>query len=285
MAKQKIPTAPREATRLLISRAEAAKQIDDRVQLGQELLKRQIRAERDFDACDAEVESWNEYNVELLNRMFSAPEYGEEYASWSVISTLVDPSLAEKTVALAKEVKDKCRRLISTRERLTIIPEPVSATETTGVRAGARPSRKVFVVHGHDEVLKLEVARFVERLGLNAIILSEQANQGRTIIEKFEAHAEDAGFAIVLLTPDDIGAPVATPSVLKSRARQNVILELGYFIGKLTRSRVCALHKGDVELPSDILGVVYVSVAANWKLQLAVEMKTAWPDLDLNKAY
>ena len=151
--------------------------------------------------------------------------------------------------------------------------------------SSARSSRKVFVVHGHDEALKLDVARFVEKLGLEVVILAEQANQGRTIIEKFEAHAEDAGFAIVLLTPDDVGAPVANSSVLKSRARQNVILELGYFIGKLTRSRVCALHKGDVELPSDILGVVYLSISGNWKLELAAEMKMAWPDLDLNKAH
>ena len=149
----------------------------------------------------------------------------------------------------------------------------------------AQDSRKVFVVHGHDEVLKLDVARFIEKLGLKVVILAEQANQGRTIIEKFEAHAEDAGFAIVLLTPDDVGASAGNPSALKSRARQNVILELGYFIGKLTRCRVCALHKGDVELPSDILGIVYVPIAGNWKLQLAGEMKTAWPELDLNKAY
>jgi predicted nucleotide-binding protein len=285
MAKQKTPTAPRESTRLLISRNEATKQLDERVQCGQELLKRQIRAERDFDACNADFESWDEYNVEMLSRMFSAPVYGEEYASWSVLSTLVNPSLVEKSAELANEIKDKCRKLISTRDRLAIIPEPVPTARTTAVQAGSRSSRKVFIVHGHDEALKLDVARFVERLGLNAVILAEQANQGRTIIEKFEAHAEDAGFAIVLLTPDDVGAPAGNSPALKSRARQNVILELGYFIGRLTRSRVCALHKGNVELPSDILGVVYVSVAANWKLQLAGEMKTAWPDLDLNKAY
>ncbi len=149
----------------------------------------------------------------------------------------------------------------------------------------APSTRRVFIVHGHDEALKLDVARFVEKLGLEAVILTEQANHGRTVIEKLEAHAENAEFAIVLLTPDDVGAQEDRLQDVKSRAGQDVVLELGYFIGKLTRKRVCALHKGDVELPSDILGVGYLPVSGNWKLQLAVEMKTAWPDLDLNKAY
>jgi Predicted nucleotide-binding protein containing TIR-like domain len=102
------------------------------------------------------------------------------------------------------------------------------------------PARKIFIVHGHDDGPKYAVTRFVERLGFEAIILHEQASQGRTVIEKIEAHA-DVGFAIVLLTPDDFGG--AKGEEPKSRARQNVILELGFFVGKLTRSRVCALRR------------------------------------------
>ena len=148
-----------------------------------------------------------------------------------------------------------------------------------------KTSREVFIVHGHDETLKLAAARFVEGLGLKVVILSEQANRGRTVIEKFEAHAGGAGFAIVLLTPDDLGGSAAEAPAVKPRARQNVILELGYFIGKLGRTHVCALYKGDLELPSNINGVVYIKNEGNWKLELAQELKAVWSDVDLNKAF
>ena len=52
--------------------------------------------------------------------------------------------------------------------------------------------------------MKLAVARTLEKLGLDAIILHEQPNLGKTIIEKFSDHA-DVSFAVVLLSPDDMG--------------------------------------------------------------------------------
>src|SRR5262249_17157379 len=117
------------------------------------------------------------------------------------------------------------------------------------------------------------------------IVLHEQANQGRTVIEKFEKHA-DVDFAVVLLTPDDLGHAVGAPDEAKPRARQNVVFELGYFVGRLGRSRVCALHKGDVEILSDYDGIVYVSMndPQGWRLLLAREIKAAGIDVDLNKA-
>ena len=116
-------------------------------------------------------------------------------------------------------------------------------------------SRKVFVVHGHDEAAREKIARFLERLEFEPIILHEQASCGRTVIEKVEAHG-DVGFAVVLLTPDDEGCEKGgTP---RPRARQNVVLELGYFLGRLHRAHVCPLKRGDVEIPSDFEGVVYV---------------------------
>lgn len=141
-------------------------------------------------------------------------------------------------------------------------------------------SRKVFLVHGHDQAMESQVARFLEKLKLIPIILHEQANQGKTIIEKFEKHSADVRFAVVLLSPDDVGAVKdGSPS---ARARQNVILELGYFIGKLGRDRVCALHAGNVELPSDLLGVLWVPFDPAWQLTLARELKAAGIEVDLN---
>jgi predicted nucleotide-binding protein len=144
---------------------------------------------------------------------------------------------------------------------------------------------KVFVVHGHDDSAREGVARFLEKLKLEPIILHEQPSAGRTIIEKVERYAEVA-YAVVLLTPDDVGAVATASTALKPRARQNVILELGYFLGRLGRTHVAALVKGEVEKPSDYDGVVYVPMdsAGAWKLQLAKELKSAGLNVDLNDA-
>ena len=143
----------------------------------------------------------------------------------------------------------------------------------------------MFIVHGHDNEAKVTVARFVENLGIKATILDEQASKGQTIITKFEDNADEAGFAIVLLTPDDVGASNNQRNNLKPRARQNVVLELGYFMAKLGRERVCPLLKDEVEKPSDIDGLVYVPMnnPNEWQLQLAKEMKQAGLPIDLNK--
>lgn len=135
----------------------------------------------------------------------------------------------------------------------------------------------MFIVHGHDNEAKETSARFLERLGLQPVILHEQANAGRTIIEKFESYSDDIAFAVVLLTPDDVGAVATDASNLKPRARQNVIMELGYFMGRLSRLRVCALYKGGVELPSDYQGVLYIEMdsAGVWKSKLAKEFVQA----------
>ncbi|PRA85917.1 hypothetical protein CQ054_10640 [Ochrobactrum sp. MYb29] len=147
-------------------------------------------------------------------------------------------------------------------------------------------SNKIFIVHGHDDGALNGLARFLEKLKLEVIILKEQPNQGRTIIEKYEASASEVGFAVVLLTPDDIGASASAASP-SQRARQNVIFELGYFAGKLGRGRVCLLRKGDVEIPSDLFGVVYTEMDAadGWKQALVKELKAAKIDFDANRMW
>ncbi len=145
-------------------------------------------------------------------------------------------------------------------------------------------SNKVFVVHGHDNEAKEGTARLLEKIGLHAIILHEQPNSGRAIIEKFENYSGDIAFAVILLTPDDVGGLATEPKKLKARARQNVIMELGYFMGRLGRSRVCALYKGGVELPSDYQGVLYIEIdsAGAWKTKLAQEFVQAKVPIELS---
>lgn len=148
----------------------------------------------------------------------------------------------------------------------------------------ASDNKNIFVVHGHDNAVKQEVARFIEKTGLTPVILHEQANKGDTVIEKLERHS-NVGFAIVLLTPDDVGRAQGEED-LQPRARQNVIAELFYFLGRLGRDRVCALLKGGLEIPSDIGGVVHIDLdaAGAWKTDLLRELEAAGYKVDWGKA-
>ena len=148
-------------------------------------------------------------------------------------------------------------------------------------------TKEVFVVHGRDEGAREKVARFLERLDLRPVVLHEKPNEGRTIIEKIENYTQVVGFAVILLTPDDEGRLKEGRGDLKPRARQNVVFELGYFIGKLGRGHVCALVKGEVEKPSDYDGVVYIPLddSGGWEKSLIQELKSAGYDIDANRAF
>lgn len=178
---------------------------------------------------------------------------------------------------ITKSVFIECRNLLHG-------TAPTSAALTPNKPKTSMDKSKVFIVHGHDNAAKSEAARFVENLGFKAIILHEQASSGHTIIEKIEENT-NVGFGIVLYTPCDLGASKGEKDHLKPRARQNVIFEHGYLIGKIGRENVCALVKGDIETPNDISGVVYIKMdeGDGWKLAVAKEMKKSGYDVDLNK--
>jgi len=144
----------------------------------------------------------------------------------------------------------------------------------------------VFIVHGQEEATKLSVARYLEKLGVKPVILQEQINRGMSLIEKFEDYAAKAGFAVILMTPDDFGYPVGKEEGKKHRARQNVVLELGYFFAKLGRDKTIVLTKGEIEFPSDVMGIVYEKIdnGEGWKLTLARELKEAGFEVDVNQA-
>lgn len=171
----------------------------------------------------------------------------------------------------------------------TIIEEselfPVNSIKSSPNRIHfERDCSKVFIVHGHDSGAKETVARFVDKLGFEAIILHEQENSGATIIEKLEKHT-DVGFAIVLYTACDVGNVKTETNNLKPRARQNVVFEHGLLIGKIGRENVVALVKDDVEIPNDLSGIVYETMDSSgaWKLKLAKEMRASGYDIDMNK--
>ena len=168
------------------------------------------------------------------------------------------------------------------------LPEPEDpTTERTAESAAIQQVGKgVFVAHGRDTGAKDTVVRFLNGLQLDPIVLQELPGRGRTITEKFEDHASEAGFAIVLFTPDDMGSLAREGSGPEPRARQNVIFELGFFVGKLGRNKVSVLYKGEVKLPSDYVGVEYIPFddAEGWKLKLIGELQSAgFEEVDANQ--
>lgn len=148
------------------------------------------------------------------------------------------------------------------------------------------PSGPIFVVHGRDNARKYELMRLLDRAATpEAIVLHEQANRGQTILEKFEHHAQKASYAVVLLTGDDEGRLRGSGAELALRGRQNVVFELGVFIGALGRSNVAVLMDDGVEKPSDINGLVYISLdaAGAWRHSLLKELKEADIEVDFNR--
>jgi predicted nucleotide-binding protein len=277
---------PTESTRaaqprLLKPRDECRDLLQRQIAKGEDLQLRPIQSKSDLDAARNERYRWIDYTDQLLQALFDTDAPAKEF-------THTGPSIAFGSSDLPREVQYFREDMASSINRIRSILERTELFDIAGAAPQAASTLNltdVFVVHGHDTAALESAARFLEKLGLRAIILHEQASGGKTILEKIEAHS-GVGFAVVLLTPDDVGAVAAMSTSPQPRARQNVVLELGYFIGRLGRDRVCALKRGDLELPSDVVGVVYVPMdpGGAWKLLLAREMREAGLPVDLNRA-
>jgi len=280
----RIEHTPPPPPNLTIPRVEADKQLSSRIEIGKGLLASTVRSQDEYEKAKHSYELWHSYNTELLRRIFDSAELSTEYASWG-FAVYVE-SLSDKIKYHFEDVKKYVDRLESIRERLPLYPESSQLSASTLPIPKEQPTqttKEVFIVHGTDQGVKETVARFLSKLKLEPKILHEQPNLGDTIIEKLEHHSLVA-FSVVLLTPDDRGGTNSQDYPLTSRARQNVVFELGYFIGKLGRNKVCALYTEGVELPSDFHGVVYIPFDRDgaWQLRLAKEIKAAGLDIDLN---
>lgn len=252
---------------------------------GQELLEREIVDKDDLQAAKNDYYTWDEYNETLLQRSFTTSKPADSYRGIVFAFGGGDELLSKQIEDFHDDVQSKIRRLVSLREQLSLYEEP-PAMPARPEKPSAEIGTTVFVVHGHSEAFKQQVARLLAAVtDLEPVILHEQANSGRTIIEKFEDHAGKAAFAVVLLTGDDEGG-VRGSGERRPRARQNVVFELGFFIAALGRSKVAVLHEEGVELPSDMSGVLYTPLDAGgaWKLALGKELRAAGLAVDLNRA-
>lgn len=284
----KKPQQPKvDSPRLTMSREQATERLNDQIEKGQALVKQaQSRApwsSEDFEDSEHTLSAWSEYTRDLLRTIFTTENFAREFWNAAPDSYPMNPLLSEKIDSHLSELKAKVAKLKSILNRLALVPEPELASSKQSKDVSNAGATRVFVVHGHDESAKEAVARFIEKAGCEAIVLHEQPNLGRTIIEKFEGYS-NASFAVVIYTPDDLGARNTPHLQLAGRARQNVVFELGFFFGRLGRGRVCLLHKGEIEYPSDIQGIAYIDMdrAGAWRYQLAKEMKGAGFAIDMN---
>lgn len=222
---------------------------------------------------------WEAYNIELLNRFFAIPE--NEYVS-SYKSFTSDSFFFTNVVdGLKNNIDKQITFLESIIERLDLIP--TKGEDKTNNKMETISTNKIFIVHGHNETIKEKVARLLEKLNLEPIILHEQVDNGNTIIEKFEKHSNSVNFAIILLTADDEGKAKEEKDC-KPRARQNVIFEMGYFYGKLGRNRVFLLKENVVENPSDLSGIIYTPYDEQgaWKYTLVKQLRESGYNVSAN---
>ena len=274
------------------------KEVEERIKKGKELLNFEVKiirrepitynfsglkyrniydktSEQEFHSL---YSKWREYNIDLLSYSFKISEnkYVLEYED-----KVRERFLSDMVEESKEDIKNQITVLESIIERLDLITEKEegktnSKTETTN-------TNKVFIVHGHNETIKEKVARLLEKLNLEPIILHEQTNNGNTIIEKFEQHSDSVNFAIILLTADDEGK-ASKEDNYKPRARQNVILEMGYFYGKLGRNRVFLLKENVVETPSDLSGIIYTTYDEKgaWRYDLVKQLRELGYDVSAN---
>lgn len=266
--------------------SEATDLLQEQLSKGSDLLSADVASRQQLAEVKRRFRNWEEYVQELLRRLFTTEELPEEFgASVRMIYSLGPSSLQEDLEEFRSDGAIRVRRLESIIERLPLFAASERLDRSEEPPPRNAPLRRAFIVHGRDHGPRDAIRNFLRDLDIEPVILEDQANQGRTIIEKFEAHV-DVGFAVIVLTPDDIGAAKDEKHEARPRARQNVLLELGFFIGLLGRGRVAPIKVGDLEVPSDVDGIVYIDYDSGgaWKLRLAKELKAAGIEVDMNRA-
>ncbi|MGB6130092.1 MAG: nucleotide-binding protein [Psychrilyobacter sp.] len=232
----------------------------------------------------------NEY-IDLRNYFLRSSKLKDSMPSWVRVNKNLKtywefikyefPTYAERR----KFLRNEFREIQNSLEFEESIPTPKIEKQKTKITSDQDVKTKVFIVHGRDNETKLEVARFLEKIGLEAIILHEQASTGMTIIEKIEHYVKEAHYGIVLYTPCDQGRGhhEKGKTRAKDRARQNVVFEHGYLMAKLGRENVHALVKGEIETPNDISGLVYSSLNnGHWQQAVCTELKACGYKIDMD---
>jgi predicted nucleotide-binding protein len=275
-----------DRTTLIIPRQQFINRLVDRISKAEKLYVDNVSQ---LEQIERDYYKWDEINNEIIKQSFSRPD-NEHYYKHSRLNTMsglydysrgVDTNDPYYRLNLIKQkIENSTENLKLLIEKADLIDDGSQlvmdyAKENGYAKKRQEFSNKGFVIHGHNDTRKLEVARYLETsLFKTAVILHEQPSKGRTIIEKFEHHSS-VDFAVALWTADDVGKG-KNEDELKDRARQNVIFETGFFIGKLGRSNVIVLYETGVEIPSDYSGIIFILFADNWKDELRKEIEAIY---------
>jgi len=272
-----------EICKIMGRRSDVKDVLVTRIAKGKELLGTIVQNDAQLEELGRQRMLWDDYNEKFLENTFTTDEAKKDYdesipnARFVFDEDLPEP-LDERITRIMTWTSDAVGRLASLLNQLEIIPED-SPSSQIPERGTVQPKRanSVFLVHGHNETMLAQVEAFLRKLKLQPVILKDEPNKGQTVIEKLESNS-DVGYAIVFLTGDDEGREKGKTRWNK-RARQNAVLELGFFLGRLGRKNVCAIYEDGVERPSDFEGVVYID-SAKWELQLIKELHDAGLEFD-----
>lgn len=267
--------------RLRVTLDEARRKISEQIEKGRAIKAIKPNSWDDLHVAEGQAFKWREYTRNILRSVFVDESACNSFARMT--SNAAPWSMLPQAIAILNRNMDRdLTRLESILESLDFAVEPsdYSRPVEREVEEGMMDAR-VFVVHSRTET-RQSVARVIEKLGLKAIILEEQATVGlSTLLEKIERYS-DVQYAVVLMTPDDVGG--LRGDAPRERARQNVIFELGYFAGRLGRGNVCLMKANDLEIPSDLGGVGYIPLnSGGWEMKLAKELKNSGLSVDVNK--
>ena len=234
--------------------------------------------EHNDEQCDTAYEGYNNHSEELRTKCIKIADVMIN-GTYDTVENSSKPISQNVTQAIPNSLGQYHDLNQQVREPL----QSIQKTSTNLFEKTMPIKQKVFIVHGHDEILRLKVENFISKVGLEPIVLMDKASGGNTIIEKIEEYG-CVDFAIVLYTSCDEGRKIGTQR-LRSRARQNVVFEHGYFIARLSRKKVAAIVSEDVEIQNDIKGVVYIDAESDWQQQLLKEFAKAELRFDANKLY
>lgn len=267
MARKQAEALPSRPIELRFPLDEVKSRLNERLESGRMLMQRQVTNEDQLEDLKKEYGKWNIFNVELLKQLFSTEQLANEYNSTTIGPMVVGmyhvESLGEKIGKFRDSLDTRLHRLDTIIDRSVLFAAPSGNAQAVNSQSeNARyDTKKVFIVHGRDDAAKANLEAFVREVGLEPIVLHRQADEGQTVIEKFEKHSK-VGYAFILLTPDEVAYLASESSKPEAernterRARPNVIFEWGYFVGRLGRSRVCCISTGQVVVPSDMSGLV-----------------------------
>jgi predicted nucleotide-binding protein len=279
--KDQQPPSAAGSSVLSISQAEAETQLNERIAAGQEMQRFQLGRERSLAPLERRITRWRELNQEWLDRILGG-EAAEEYRIAAANHDFVLVNVYARNDLKRPDLDREITILQSIKYRLyTWVPR--SDVMSPGFNAQTSQDAPIFIVHGSDTLRAESVAHTVtSATGRRTIILRDEPNLGRTLIEKFEQHAAEVSYAIIVLTADDKGSR-ADETDTRPRGRQNVIFEMGYFFGFIGRGNVSVLLRPGVEKPSDMAGIAYITFDDNraWKAELLRELRHAGFDVQL----